>query len=428
MSSANSITISPLAKYSIQSSGRLVYALGMLTMLTALAIDSYLPAIPAMAEEFGVQVHQMGLTISIFFIGFALGQMIGGPMSDRLGRKPVALFGLLLYCMASFWIASVTSVQQMLFLRVIQAFGGGFAIVNSNAIVRDLYEGKESARMLSLISSITMLGPVIAPILGMLILSLSGWRSIFMFLGTFAGIMLVVINFLGESNKNLVIVSRVQVFKNYLSILRSPKAMGFILAAGFASAAMFVFITESAFIYQEYFGVSYVIFPFLFGANVVLLILFARLNARLVKQYPPINMLRIGQVIQLSSISTLVILVASGMENLFVVVPLVVLSIGSIGLISGNAIAGALSYFRDMAGTASALVGVIVYGLGGIAGALVTTFHDGSILEPFVGMLICSVMSILMLHGIRWVVHKINPNFVFLEKIDPIINKQGNEE
>lgn len=407
------------------SSRRLINSLGTMTMLTSLAIDSYLPAIPAMATEFGVSMHSLGLTISVFFIGFAAGQMTGGPLSDRVGRRPVALLGLLLYCLSSFWIQSVISFEAMIGLRFIQAFGGGFAIVVSNAMVRDLYKsGNEGARVLSLISSITMLGPIIAPLVGTLIFTFFGWRPIFLFLGTFSGVMLIVINFLPESNRNLIKRTRIQVFINYLQIIKSPKAMGLMLATGFASAGMFVFVTESSFIYQEYFGMSYKVFPFVFGLNVVMLIIMARINARLVKTIPPIRILRNGQLLQLIAIGALVALVFLGIERIEIVVPLIVIYVGSIGFISGNAIASALSYFRDMAGTASALVGVIVYGLGGIMGGIVASVNDGTILTPFIGMLVCTLLSIITIHGIRWVVHKINPNFVFLEKLDPMVNTQ----
>jgi len=153
--------------------------LALLTALSPLAIDMYLPAMEAMAGDLQTSIHLVELSVSSYLLGFALGQLGGGPLSDRYGRRPLIITGLVLFALSSAALMLTTSLEALLALRFLQAIGGGLATVNSSAIVRDRFQGADVAKTLSLVSMIMMLAPLVAPMLGALTLSFAGWRTIF---------------------------------------------------------------------------------------------------------------------------------------------------------------------------------------------------------------------------------------------------------
>ena len=161
---------------------RLAPLLAIIVALSPFAIDTYLPAIPAMAEFFTVDIHLIELSIPIYLIGFAFGQIIGGPISDNHGRKWIGIIGLSLFFLSSFAIIYVETVQQLWIFRFIQAFGGGFGLVICAAVVRDLYDGKDAAKIFTLISLIMMIAPLIAPSIGAILLQYYSWKAIFVLL------------------------------------------------------------------------------------------------------------------------------------------------------------------------------------------------------------------------------------------------------
>ena len=160
--------------------------LAMLTAIGPLSIDMYLPAMAAMAGSLSSDIHHVELSVSTFLLGFALGQITGGPLSDRVGRRPVIFLGLILFGIASIALTYVSSLDGLLLLRGLQAIGGGLAVVNSTAIVRDNFDGTDIAKVLSMVAMIMMAAPLAAPLLGSLVLSFSGWRSIFGILSAYA--------------------------------------------------------------------------------------------------------------------------------------------------------------------------------------------------------------------------------------------------
>lgn len=171
----------------------------MVVAMSPLAIDTYLSAMPVMAKFFGVGINMIEITLTIYFLGFALGNFFGGPLSDAFGRKPIALTGIILYFLSALAIPFSEKIYFIWLLRFLQAFGGGFATVTAMVFVRDWFEGKQVARMATIISMIMMLAPLFAPVLGAGLLSFSGWQAIFYFLAFYAVVMFSIITFLGYS-------------------------------------------------------------------------------------------------------------------------------------------------------------------------------------------------------------------------------------
>lgn len=157
-----------------------------LTALAPLAIDAYLPAMPLMASQLNTDIHAVEFSLSVFLAGFACGQIIGGPCSDRFGRRKVIFTGITLFILGSIGIIFSQTIETIWGWRVLQAFGGGLAIVNSAAVIRDISSGRDSARHLSQMTMIMMAAPLLAPLIGLILLYLSGWRAIFVFLALYA--------------------------------------------------------------------------------------------------------------------------------------------------------------------------------------------------------------------------------------------------
>ncbi|MCG8471467.1 MAG: multidrug effflux MFS transporter [Desulfobacterales bacterium] len=372
-----------------------VVTLAALSALAAFSIDTYIPAIPTMAHTLSAPIHKVELSISTFFVGYAMGQLFGGPLSDRLGRQKVALYGLALFLVASLLLITISNVWQLLALRMLQAIGGGFATVVAGATVRDLYEGRESARMMSLVQSVTMGAPLVAPAVGTLLLSQFAWESIFLFLTGYALFLVVVVTRRYPSVKRPGLAGEKASFKavalQYLAVLKHPVSPLFMMVHTFACGGLYAFLTESAFMYMSYFKVSARVFPLLFSSGVAAVIVLSRLNARLVRRVGPMPLLSCGILLQVVCGLGLAIqaiwleptLVATVILNLFY--------IGSLGLIMGNTVSGNLQHFPESSGTAHALMGVVNCLGGAIAGVVASSFHNGT-LQPLAGVMCGSAL------------------------------------
>mgnify|MGYP000353791323 CR=1 FL=1 len=377
ISSDSPLITSPLA---IKS---LAVLLAMLVAVAPLSIDMYLPAMQFMAEDLSTPIHYIEISISTFLFGFAIGQLVGGPLSDKLGRKPLIAVGLTLFSIASLLLTQTESINQLLILRAVQALGGGIAVVNSSAIIRDLFEGDEMAKVLSMVAIVMMSAPLIAPMLGSLIINFFNWNIIFLFLSIYSIIVMALLlwrlpetNLLkknGLNNKNS--ENKQSLWQSYKHILTHRQAMGYVLALSFSFSGMFVFITASAFAYLEYFGVSTKLFPFIFGANVVIMMLMNRINVWALNHYHSKTILTVGLSIQI--VCGLLLIVASYLNpNLYLIVFLVMLFVGSIGLVAANATAGTLNFFPKISGTATAVMGVTQFTMGALAGILWSYLHE----------------------------------------------------
>ncbi|WP_043527124.1 Bcr/CflA family multidrug efflux MFS transporter [Litchfieldella xinjiangensis] len=374
---------------------RVAFLVAANTALAPFAIDAYLPAMPALAETIGASIHHTELSISVFLFGFALGQLTCGPLSDRLGRKPVLLGGLAVFLLASLAITQVGTLHQLWVLRFIQALGGGACVVNSAAIVRDCFSGREAAKVMSTMAMILMLAPLAAPAVGSGLLYLADWWLIFVFLATYAAFLMWLMGrHLPETrDPGLPAASPRQVVRNYLSVLRHREAMGYICAASMSFSGMFAFITASPFLYMEHYGLSPAMYPVVFGINVLVMATSTRVNIRLMRRRSPQQNLRLGLAIQLAAALGLVLVVATGLDTLYTIVPLVMMFMGVIGLIAPNAISSLLEHFSHMSATAAALQGSIQFSCGALAGVLVGAFEIDSAWPMVATMLAVAVIG-----------------------------------
>ena len=382
---------------------RLSILLAIVVALTPFAIDMYLPAMPAMAAYFATGIEQIEISMPLFLIGFAMGQIVGGPVSDNYGRKPIGVAGFSLFTVASVAILFAPDVETLWALRFIQAFGGGFGAVIAAAIVRDLYDGKDSAKIFTLIGLIMMVAPLIAPAIGSILLDSFGWQSIFVVLAIYAVVQIVIIALLLPETQTLRLLrghqrsGPAQVLGVYWMIITRRQSLGYLLCQAFIVGSMFAFLTEAPFMYIEYYGASANQFPLLFGANIIVMMSFNRLNAKMLDRYSSRQLLRLGITVQLIAVSLLLLLYVTGNLSLWSNVLLIMFAVGPLGIIGPNNMASYLHCFSKNSATANAVMGTLQFGLGAAIGMAVSLLHTGTLLPLFVIMFLSTLVASLVL-------------------------------
>jgi MFS transporter, DHA1 family, multidrug resistance protein len=371
------------------------YLLILLSVLSAIApisIATYLPAMPSMAEYYNLPISYIELSLSIFMFGFSLGQLFGGPISDRKGRKFCSLLGLFGFSFFSFLIIFSTTVYELWIYRFLEAFFAGFIVINATAIIRDLYSGNEAAKYFSLLGSIRSIVPMVAPMIGALILFFAPWKSIFAFLTIYSLFLAFLI--IKDLEETYTYTKR-KIIESYISVLTHKKAMMmiFVLALGFSS--MFSIITKLSFIYMEHFHVGVNLFSVYYGLNFVLLMVLATLNTKFIKYFSQLNILKTAVSIQIVFAAIFTFFYKD--LTLYSTIIILGIYIAMNGLIYGNATSMVLENFSKNAGVASALIGVIQFGMASIISSVIVSFHGQTLLPIGIGMLMISLTSILIL-------------------------------
>jgi DHA1 family bicyclomycin/chloramphenicol resistance-like MFS transporter len=289
---------------------RLAVILGALTAIGPLAIDMYLPALPAIARDLGVPIAAVQKSLPSYFIGISIGQALYGPLSDRFGRKPALYLGLGIFVSASLGCAFATSVTQLVVFRFLQALGGCAPLVVPRAVVRDYFDGPESVRMLSMLILVMMLGPILAPFIGGQLLIYFGWRSIFLLLAGYALTWLVLVAWLlpeslrpeQRRRDSLAVIAR-----TYARILRDPAYLGWVLSGGLVFAGLLAYISGSSFVYIELFHVSPERFGLYFGANAIGLMIASQVNRYLAGRVRPEVIVRVALPVAVTAGATLLV-------------------------------------------------------------------------------------------------------------------------
>lgn len=392
--SATSIRAGALAKP--KAYARLAITLGILTAFSPLSIDMYLPGLPSIAREFGVDTALAQQTLAVFFVGLSLGQALYGPVSDRLGRRRPLLFGCALYALASVGCAFTTSVDALVVLRLIQALGGCAGVVISRSVVRDLFDQHQSARMYSFLMLVMGLAPILAPLIGGQILLFLGWRAIFAVLAAFglacfAMVLIALPETLPAERRARTGLG--QAVRVYGSLLTDGRFMGFALAGGLASAAMFAYISGSPFVFIELNGVPPERYGLLFGANAMGLIAASQLNRRLLSRHSGTRILSVALAVTAGSSVLLAATTAAGAGGFPVMLVLLFTCIASTGLVQPNTTAAAMAPHGSQAGSAAALIGATQFAAGALAGSLVGWLANGTAMPMAGTVALCGVSA-----------------------------------
>ena len=374
----------------------LIVILAALSSIASMSIDTYIPSIPSIAEYFEVDINKIELTLTLFLLGFATGQIFGGAISDRIGRRKTSLIGLIGFSFFSFMIIFSSSVYELWIFRIIEAFFGGLIVVNANATVRDMFEGKEATKIFTLIGTISMIAPLLAPAIGSFIIHFLSWKAIFVFLGIYA---LVILAFVYINLEETFTYAKQSVLGAYKNVLTNKKARPLIILFPVVFSGMFIFISKSAFVYIEYFGVSTDWFPLFFGADVIFVMIVAQINLKLIKKYETISIIKFGIFIQfLISIALVVALIKPSLIITFI---LLTAYVSALGIIFGNLTAIILENFSKNAATATAVLGVFNFSVGSVVATVVSLFHDTSLISVSVGIFTTSLIAYLLSSRVR---------------------------
>ncbi|MDR0481060.1 MAG: Bcr/CflA family multidrug efflux MFS transporter [Gallionellaceae bacterium] len=376
-----------------------VILMGALTAVGPLSIDMYLPSFPAITHDLPGAVH-VELTLAAFFIGVASGQLFYGPVSDRFGRKPPLHVGLALFALASLGAAQASSMEALVAWRFLQGLGGCAGMVIARAVVRDRCTPVEVARTFSLLMQVMGLAPILAPMLGGLLLKFAVWRALFAALALFAVVCwFFVWKTLTESlpSHDAEPLHLGRVLRHYLALLRHRPFMACTLSSGLASSGMFAYIAGSPFVVMELHGLTPQQYGWMFGANAFGIIAASRLNMLLLRRYSMMALLRTGLLVAALTGSLLVLLLLFKLLSLPLLLAGFFIFIFSMGLISPNGGAIALADQRAQAGTASALMGTLQFTLATLAGASLSVWHDGTALPLLTVMACCGVGACLLL-------------------------------
>lgn len=361
----------------------LTIVLALLTALGPLSTDMYLPSLPSIASDLSASASQTQLTLSVFLFGFAVGQFFYGPISDRVGRKPVLLTGLVLFTLASLGCALAPDIESLIVLRFFQALGASGPVVLARAIVRDLYEGSRAGRELSRMASIMGVVPAIAPVIGSLLTPFGGWRVTF-FLALACGVALTVtVAFqLGESlpRKTPNAVSFGSILRGFLSLLEHPGYRVYTMLSMLGYGGLFAFISGSSFVLQNIYGLGQLGFAFSFAFVVVGYIGGTFLAQHWVSRRGLDGTILIGVSCLALGGSLMILLVAFGVTSYMAIVgPMAVYGAG-VGLTMPQAMASALMPFPDRAGAASSLLGICQMSFAALLGIALGQHLDGSAL------------------------------------------------
>ncbi len=374
----------------------LIILLSILSSVAPIATDTYIPSIPDIAEAFHVGIEKIEITLSIFLIGFSVGQIFGGPMSDRLGRRKSSLFGLLGFALFSFVMIFSANVYQLWIFRFIEAFFGGIVVVNAMATVRDRFHGQEAAKVLSLIGTIRSIAPLIAPAIGSLIIHFYSWEAVFLFLTFYA--LFVAFLVYKDLDESFTYVKQ-SIYHSYKIVLSHKTAMKAMLTLSLGFSGFFIFISKSSFIFIEHYGISTDHFPFFFGFNFVILIAMIRVNLYFLKTNTPLFLIKTSLIIQI--VIAILWALTADIQTLPLTMALMAGYMSMMAFIFGNCMALALEHFKKNAGVASGVVGVLQFGLGAIISSLGVLSHGESLVPIGTSLAFISFVAFLIIRGYK---------------------------
>ena len=374
--------------------------LGVMTGNAALSLDMYLPAFPAIAADFGVGEGDVQVTMSTFLAGFAIGQILYGPLSDRFGRRPVILISLVLYGLISALCALSVDIGNLVFWRAVQGLAGASGSVLGRAVIRDVYDGPRLAKAMSMLMLVLTAAPMAAPMLGSVVLALYDWRAVFWTLAAYAMVWSVLIVLTIPETLDVerrISLKPMSVATLFLSVLRHRQAMGYALTVALGFAGMFAYITATPFLYMDLYGITPQAYALFFAANIGGMALSSFLNGRLSGRYSIDQLLAVFTWVLILAALTLFVTAITGYGGIWGLAVPLFFYVGSLSAVAANGISGTLQFFGHSAGTASSVFGVLQFGTGSLAGGAVALLSDGSAMPMAILITLCAFSSFTIL-------------------------------
>jgi len=377
---------------------RTILILGAMSAFGPLAIDFYLPGFPAMALAFGTDENHIQLTLAAYFLGLSLGQLAYGPVADRFGRRVPLLVGVTLFTCASLACAFAPTLDWLIAARFVQALGGCAGMVLSRAIVSDKCDAVQSAKVFSQLMLVMGLAPILAPMLGGLLVNSYGWQMIFFSLTAFSALSLLAIA-LGLPESMPASHPRRPLsgaLGQYRQLLADRIFVGHALTGGIAIAGMFSYIAGSPFVFIKLYGVPPEHYGWFFGSNAAGFILMAQINARMLAKYGPAWLLSRAVWVYVAAALALLAVASLHTQALWPLLVPLFICIASLGCIIPNSSACAMNGQGKRAGSASALLGCLQFSVSAGAAALVGVLHDGTAVPMALVISLCGVVTVII--------------------------------
>lgn len=384
----------------MKNRGRVIFVLGLLSAIGPFSIDMYLPGFQAIANDLKTTVPHIQLSLTSYFVGVALGQLLYGPLLDRFGRKKPLLIGLGIYMLASIACALCFSANELIAYRFVQALGSCSGMVASRAMVRDLFLPRETAKVFSMLMLVLGVSPILAPTVGGYVVSELGWHAVFIVLAAIGLLIFCCVWWILPESKGAnkaISLKPLPILRNYNEVLRTPQFLVNGLAGGLAGSGLYAYLSGSAFVMMQLYGATERQYGWIFAIIASALIAASQVNTLLIKRMSSEKIARLALLAQ-SIIGLLLFLLSSfGLLGLYSTVTFIFFFLACQGFAFPNTSAAAITPFRRLAGSASALMGGIQLGIGAVISALVSTLHDGSS-QPMTGLMcLCAMSSALIL-------------------------------
>ena len=381
----------------------LIVLLSALVAFGPLSIDMYLPSLPSIALDLSTNVAAVQKTITIFLIGFSVGMLVYGPLSDRYGRKRLLMIGMVIYVLATLGCIFANQIEHLQIFRLLQALGGASASVLSRALVRDIFSNDEIPKILSIMHIITMIATLVAPLLGALIVEYAHWSGIFIFLLVYSLLCMCWSQVSIQAPKPS--QAATGILQNYKTVLSNRHAWGFMLSNSFSFGAMFAYITASSFVFIHYYGFSAQQYAYLFAGNIFSIIIFTSINGRLLKRYGAYKLLKTMAMISCSAGLYLALITLMQLESPVYLIAGLAVFVGVTGSIGANSMANLLKLLPQQAGTASGLSVSMQFAMGAVLSYVVSLFFVDNHPAPM-SLVICAggilcLLSLLLTRGVK---------------------------
>lgn len=398
----------------------IIWILGALATVSPFAIDLYLPAFSEIAEDFNTIPAQISLSISSYFIGMAIGQILYGPLLDRFGRKRPLSIGLVVFILASIGCTRSESLESLVIFRFVQALGGSAAWVAAVAMVRDFFPVKESAKIFSLLILILGVSPLLAPTFGGFIATAFGWQAIFFVLAVIGGLILTITVLLlpeGHQPDPGISLKPKPILFTFFSIIRQPQFSTYTFSGAFSFATLFIYVAGSPVIFMEIFQVSPEVYGGIFALLSVGFIGSSQLNVFLTRRYASEKIFKTALIAQVIASFLFLAGAWSGWFDLYATIAMFFIALSCLGICNPNANALALAPFTRNVGSASALLGCTQIGVAALASSGVALFNAQDTI-PIVALMAgtCTISLIVLLVGRKRIGSPVlasdNPNIV----------------
>ena len=377
--------------------------LGLLSAIGPFSIDMYLPGFEAIAASLDTTTAHIQLSLTSFFIGIAAGQMIYGPLLDRFGRKIPLIVGLVIYIAASVGCALANDADGLIVYRFVQALGSCGGMVASRAMVRDFFGPTESAKVFSMLMLVIGISPILAPTVGSFVMTNWHWHGIFVVLTCITTAILAAVFFLPESkgpNPEMSLMPR-PITQSYWRVFRHRQFITYAFAGGLASSGLYAYLAGSPYVMINLYGLNEGQYGIVFALIASALITASQLNRYLLTKYSSERIAKVALMVQSAIGILLFVLCWTGFMNLYLMVALIFLFLGSQGFVFPNTSALALAPFNKLAGSASALLGSLQMACGALSSAMVSYFHNGTTLPMSAVMAGCASLAMLILAADR---------------------------